>query len=117
MTTRTRLFILVPLAVCFAAFAGYVDLHNDEVQPAVLVILLSAGLLSLLDPKRAWLWGFLLGISVFVTYAVGARLGYYPDEPPSPNDFATLIALIPAYIGAGGGWLVARFLFRRKTSV
>ncbi len=97
--------------MALAVFAGVVDTHNDEVQAAVLVILVGAGTLALIEPRAAWRWALLLGLSIPVTYLL---VPLVDDTAPFDihNYWGTFVAFIPAFVGAYGGvflrWLVER---------
>jgi hypothetical protein len=93
-------------------FAGWVDFNNDEVQAAVLVILVVTFLLGMILPRRAWLWAILVALCLPGVYLFAHRLGYQPVSPPSPGWYASLIALIPAFIGVYAGAL-ARLAINR----
>jgi hypothetical protein len=99
------------LAFSGGIFAGWVDFNNDEVQATVLVILMMTFLLGLIEPRRAWLWAMILALCVPGVYLVARALGYQPVSPPSPGWYGSLIALIPAFIGAYAGAL-ARFVLK-----
>lgn len=103
------------LAFAGGIFAGWVDFNNDEVQAAVLVILVVTFLLGMLVPKRAWLWAIIVALCLPVVYLLARGLGYQPVSPPSPGWYASLIALIPAFIGAYSGAL-ARFAINSVAS-
>lgn len=93
-------YVLVLLA---GAAAGYVDLHNDEVQ-ACLILMLPAGFFAgLLQPRGAWRWALVLGLGVPVAHLVARLVGYRPPYPVRPNDFAVLLALIPAFVATYAG--------------
>lgn len=96
------------LTLVFAVVAGYVNIHASEVQSVVLVVLVSTFILGWLHPRRAWLWGLVIGLAVPLSYLLGPVFGYFIPYPPSPNVFASLIALIPACIGTYGGVLVRK---------
>ncbi len=107
--------VCLVIALLGAGFAGWVDFHNDEPQPAVLVILVVTFLLGMALPARAWLWGLLLGLGVPGYYLVAHALGHQPVSPPSPAWYASLLALIPGMLGAYAGVLartVGGSLFR-----
>jgi len=93
------------LALCGGIFAGWVDFNNDEPQAAVLVILVATILLGLILPKKAWLWAIIVALCVPGVYLFARSLGYQPVSPPSPAWYASLLALIPAFIGAYAGVL------------
>jgi hypothetical protein len=91
------------LALCVAIFAGWVDFNNDEPQAAALIILVMTILLGWLQPAKAWLWAIIVASGLPGMYLMLRALGYQPASPPSPRWFASLLALIPAFIGAYAG--------------
>lgn len=103
MERMTIVLILVALAL--AAFTGWVDVHNTDVQPAVACVLGFSLALSLVRPRLWWLWTLMIGLSIPVTHIIvrasGLHLNYTVDS------FAgTFIALIPACLGAAAGFIV-----------
>ncbi len=98
-------WICLLIALCGAVFVGWVDFHNDEPQAAVLLILVLTFLLGILLPARAWLWAILVALGIPGMYFVLRALGYQPVSQPSPGWYASLLALIPAFIGAYAGAL------------
>jgi len=98
------LFCLV-VALIGAGFAGWIDFNNDEPQAAVLVILVFTSLLGFLQPSKAWLWAIIVALGLPALYLAATSLGYQPVSPPSPAWYASLLALIPAFIGAYAGAL------------
>ena len=90
-------------AVCCGAFAIKVDWHNDEPQPAALVILVSTFVLAAARGQRPWLWAIILGTSIPAEYSL--RLHEFHHF-----NWGSLVAFIPAAIGAysgyGAGYLV-----------
>jgi hypothetical protein len=106
-----RYLVWLSLILAFAGgiFAGWVDFNNDEPQAAVLVILVVTFLTGLIWPRRAWLWAIIVALCLPGVYLLARGFGYQPVSPPSPGWYASLIALIPAFIGAYSGAL-ARFI-------
>jgi hypothetical protein len=107
-------------AVC-GAVIGVLDLASgasSDVQPVVLLVLLFSGFFGLVRPRRAWLWALLVGGGVPVGHVLGPALGRAPAYPVEPGRWITLLALIPALLGAGAGaavgWVVARLRGRHK---
>lgn len=94
---------LPDLAFLGAAFAGRVDFNNDEPQAAVLVILAVTFALGVLQPGKAWLWAIIVASGLPGVYLSASALRYQPVSPPSPVWYASLLALIPAFIGAYAG--------------
>jgi hypothetical protein len=110
MQTRSFMTNLGPVLLAFAlAFiAGYVNLHNDEVQPPLFVILVSSFLLGAARPQLAWLWGIIFGSAVPVSYYVSNLIGYTPPYPASPGTEFTFLIILPALAAAYFGALVRK---------
>ena len=98
------------IAVIGGFSAGAVDFRNDEPQAAVLVIVVFAGLLGFVQPRKAWRWAIIIGLGVPVVYLISTALGYQPKSVPEPGWYASLIALIPAFIGTYGGVLLRKLI-------
>ena len=99
------------LAVLCALFAGYVDFHNDEVQAAALVLIVSGFVLALARPQRALFWTPLIGLGIPLVHYIGHRLGHQPVYPVSPSSPATF--LLPAFVallGALAGVVIRRIV-------
>ena len=96
------------LALVAGIFAGYTDLHNDEVQAAVLVIVVSAFLLAAAVPRRALVIGAVIGLCVPAAhlYAIMTRLAL-PYETSFPWTF---LALVPALVAAASGAAARRLV-------
>ncbi len=93
------------VALLGAAFGGWVDFNNDEPQAAVLVILVITAVLGALVPGKAWLWAIIVALGVPGMYFLLRSFGFQPVSPPSPGWYASLLALIPAFIGSYAGVL------------
>lgn len=102
---RFRRAAPVLAAACVALAIGDGDVHASEVQGTVLLLLICTGGFSLVQPKRAWLWFLLFGLSVPAWHYGRAAAGLPPTYPVHPGLYATFLAMIPAAIGAavGGG--------------
>jgi hypothetical protein len=87
-------------ALAFGLFAAYTDFRNDEVQAPVLVVFVGSFVLGLIQPRSAWRWALLIALSLPLAHWIGPAFGIYPRVPATPNNFATLLALIPAFVGA-----------------
>ena len=98
-------WICLVFSIAGGAFAGWVDFNNDEPQAAVLVILVVTFLTGLIFPRKAWLWAIIVALCLPGVYLFARSLGYQPVSPPSPGWYASLLAIIPALIGAYSGAL------------
>jgi hypothetical protein len=109
-TIATRLpDIVAGLVAAGAGLAiGWVDFHQDEPQPAVLLLLVSCGLLGLARPGGAWRWAVLVGAGIPVVAFAGHTLGWTPTGPPSSSAWGYLLPFIPALIGVYAGAFVRR---------
>ena len=101
---KRNLFLFWPLALALGIIIGILDMHAKEVQGTVLLVLVTSGLFGFVQPRWAWLWAVTIGSSLLVVGLAASILGYPPHD--EPNVFATLIALIPAFLGAYGGVLL-----------
>ena len=97
------------LAVAAGALAGYVDLHNDEVQATVLVIVVGAFLLGAAAPRRSGAIGAIIGLCIPAAHLY-ARVAHMvlSYETSWPWTFLALIpALVAAASGAAARWLLS----------
>lgn len=115
MTTAKRLatydLFYTGLALVVGLFAGWVDFHNDEPQAAAILLVLFGAVLGFAQPRRAWRWALLIALCIPAAYLIGSALGYQPVSWPKPGLYATLLALIPAFIGTYGGALLNKVAF------
>ncbi len=95
------------LVLGFAAITGYLDVHATEVIVSLTCILLFSFIAGMLQPKGAWRWAILIGLSIpvsyFITFALGQRA---VDAPRYPITLVVLV--IPALIATYFGVLVNR---------
>lgn len=110
------------LVLAAGLLIGYVDLHNDEVWTALILLLLVTFIFGLLDSQRAWQWALLAGVGLPLVYLAAllagstlpCRTGF---ECPSLNTITTLqtfMALVPAFVGAYSGAFLRWSLFHFK---
>ena len=96
------------LAAGFGAWAGYVDLHDDDVQASVLIVLGSTFLLGILFPREAWSTALVVGACIPIAHLYAAATGMaLPYEASLPW---TVLAFVPSFMGAAAGMLVRRVL-------
>jgi hypothetical protein len=97
---RSISLVIVILAMGF--FIGWVDLHNNEPQPAAMCIVVFSFILGFRSPAKAWLWAILIGLSIPVSQSVALAKG----TGSLHNLLTCVIAFIPAFIGGYSGALV-----------
>ena len=100
--------LCIALAVTGGFLAGAMDFNNDEPQAAVIVIIAFTGLLGFLQPRKAWCWALIVGLGVPIVYLIATALGYHPKSIGEPGWYASLIALIPAFISTYCGVLLRK---------
>jgi hypothetical protein len=94
-----------------AAVVGWLNFHaTDDVQPVAAALLIIGFGFGAHRPGRAWLAALLLFAAVPVSGAWANGVGYHPGvRSPAPL-YESVVALIPAllgaYAGAAIGWAV-----------
>jgi len=88
--------ILLAIAVIAGLFFAYVDSRPtwDDTAITVVAVLLTSGLLALIGFQRPWL----------LALAIGLWIPLY--EVLTTHVYASIVALVIAFIGAYGGWAV-----------
>ncbi len=109
---RNRTALMMGLALIGALFIGYIDSRASEVLATLMIMLPIAFALGFIEPRRAWLWALIIGLSVPVTYLFVLSTGQRYADPPS--GYMTLIALLPAFVASYAG-VVLRKLFGQAT--
>lgn len=117
MSKRGLLFI--GLALVLSVLIGYVNLNASEAQAPMFCLLFFGGLIGFLQPKAAWRWGVLLGLSIPLSYVIGLVLRYPIVDPPHDplSPLGTVILVIPATIAAYAGVLVRTLMADMKRSI
>ncbi len=92
------------IAVLLGLSVAYIDTrpHWDDTGISVLMILISAFICGLLSPQKPWLIALAAGIWIPLFNII------------SNHNFGSLIALIPAFIGAYTGYF-AKNVFKRPS--
>ena len=91
---------LLQALIC-GAVISFINSRNDAVQVVALLVTITTFVFGMLHARRAWVYALIIGISMIV-FHLFARLvnSVTPMSQGSINNFASLIALIPAFIGA-----------------
>lgn len=105
-TMRRVILIAAPLLVGLAI--GWIDVHNDEVWAALLLLLSTTFLFGFIEPRTAWRSGLLIGVGIPLVHLVVLPLNIIRPCPPDavcgPPDLLSmlklLLVLLPALIGA-----------------
>ena len=104
--------LCVTLSLGLGLLLGWLDSQLEPVGVTVALVALCGGALGLLHPAGAWRWALVLGLGLFLWHLLEAAVGYRPPYPAEPSVFVTLIALVPAFVGAYGGAL-ARWMINK----
>jgi hypothetical protein len=121
-----RNLMMVSVAVLIAALLGYLNLHNDEVQIPLLLLLLASFLLACMRPHRAWVWAIIIGLGVPLSSLLALKIGVsypcrlghsYSCEPMTISTaLSTFVLLLPALISAYLGVLLRQSARYRETT-
>jgi NO-binding membrane sensor protein with MHYT domain len=105
-----KILVFSLVAMLLGALTSFADFRSKAVQPIVLMILIFTFVFGFWQPRWAWLWALLIGGGVPAAHFLNLALGFAAPYPVMPNVFGSLIALIPAFVGAYSGvvssWLV-----------
>ncbi|MEO5894200.1 MAG: histidine kinase [Vicinamibacterales bacterium] len=107
MVTRTpRVGVLWTLAAFGCGLlVGWTDLAATEVQGPVLLLMMSAFVLTLVGGRPAWL--IALSVALGIPAAHGIASALQPGDAPTWGILIAIVpALIAAYAGRGVAWLV-----------
>jgi hypothetical protein len=88
--------LLLVVAVLAGLFSAYIDSRPTWDDTGILAfgILIISGLITLLGARRPWLIALAVGIWIPLYWIVATQ------------DYGSLLALVFAFMGAYGGWLV-----------
>ena len=98
------------LALYLGLLVGLTDLRTDDPQLPALLLITFGLFLGFAQPKAAWRWALVLGLWIpflgWIARAAGVTNAQFSDV------LFSLVALVPALIGAYAGVLVRRFTSR-----
>src|SRR3974390_2288246 len=111
---RIQLPAAVFFALTFSAWLGRADLHTDDTGILVGLIGLGGFLLSMVEPRRPWMWGLIvpagiIGVEVW-NYAFGNR-------NPNVGGFGGLCAIAGLAIAVASLGSYAGSFIRRSVSL
>ena len=93
--------LILALGLGATLVIGFVNTHTDELMVVVPGVLVTASAFGLIDRRRPWRWGLLLGGAVPVSQLVAYLLGWHVPYPNELKDIPTsMLVLIPAFVGA-----------------
>ncbi|HEY5219042.1 MAG TPA: hypothetical protein VIJ16_04495 [Gemmatimonadaceae bacterium] len=82
-----------------AAFVGWVDLHNTDVQASVMAVAIASFAIAALFANGGWCGGVLVGLGVPLAHLYADIAGYQLPYP-FPHPMSSFLALVPALAGA-----------------
>ena len=85
------------LAAGLCLFLARFELHTDDTGVLLGFLILSGALVALVDPRRPWVWGLLLGGAIVVADLLAARFGSPWWSLPAVGAVATAAAMAGAY--------------------
>ncbi len=116
---KKSLIALIAALIC-GMLTGYVNLTATEVQAPMFCLLLFGFVLGLYQPKGAWRWALIVGLSVPLSYVAALISRFKVADAPHPITLliypTTLVVLvIPTLVATYVGVLLRR-AFSAETS-
>ena len=108
MTEKKVVFPFVLLSLIFSLSAGLADIKYKNIFIPVLLIFVFTFVLGFFRPKYSLLWGIIVGLGIIVTHVFARVVDFQIPYEVQPNIFATLLALIPSFIGAFSGRFISK---------
>jgi hypothetical protein len=105
-------WLVLVVAIIAAAFIGWIDQNNDEVQGTVILIVAATATLAFVAPRHGWIAALIVGLAPQGAAVVAHALGI-PQRFPMTPAYGGLLALIPAAIGAVIGAVVRQAISPR----
>ena len=90
------------LSIFLGIIIGLIDLHSDEVQFTVLLLLIFGLFLGFNQPKGAWKWAIMLSIWIPILGIASIIVGGSYEKLFNEGIFSC-IAVVPAMIGVYAG--------------
>lgn len=102
------------LALSLAALTGWIQIVFRDLHLALLAAMAFGLILSLIYPRRPWIWGILIGLAP----ACAEFYRLYRGEPFRRGTVEVAFgALLPAFVGALGGYamrIMVNRVFEKK---
>jgi len=95
-----RLLLAWLLAAGLCVFLGRFELRTDDAGVLIGLLILSGGIVALLDPRRPWRWGLLMGAAVLIADVRAGRFGSPWWNLAAIGAVATTAAMTGAYAAA-----------------
>lgn len=102
-------------ALFLGMLVGYLDLHSDDPQFAVLLLLVFGFFLGYSQTTSAWRWALLLGVWVPLFGILKILYDGTTDRLVS-DGFFSILALVPAFIGVYGGVFMKSMIVRTQST-
>ncbi len=111
MSRRSGLTLALVLVLSVIT-AGAINVMASENLPVLICLLLFPFVAGLMQPRAAWRWGLLVGLSVMLSQFTALAINYrVVDAPRYPLTLAVLA--LPALAAAYAGALLGRLLSAR----
>ncbi len=98
-------FPLWPLGVVFGAFSGWVYLRIEDAIFASFLTLFFGMAMGVARPRRPWGWALIIALWIPAAEAWLMITHVHPTPDKLPGTF---FALVPAFVGAYGGFFMRR---------
>ena len=96
------------VAIALGLGIGAFDYSVTEVQSTLIVLLPLTFVFGFINSRAAWRWALVIGLGIPVAHVIGHALSIQP--PYTDHVVASLLALVPTFIGVYSGALVRRII-------
>jgi hypothetical protein len=90
-------------SIIVGGIAGYLDLQYDNLAITLVAVLIGTLILGFFAFDRWWLTSLVAGLGVLAAHLIQSELGSRTSTFEQPDVLASLLSLMPAFVGGLAG--------------